>query len=413
MKRSICLHARLPQARSPPDAVCLCMIGCVCACTCVLFKFFSAQVARAWGCNRQWGNCRSRRRFVFFFQSTSLPGAKKLAGAGKLGPKPLARQRGRQLLPRRLPKAPSTQHCARGRKPRKRKFAELVRKCYIVPPQPLARSEVCRVFDGRISEAQHLRFHAGCKSFCIRCDFNKNREDYEAYAMYACDTWLSARSRNGMWGIGCKLCAAFSEARSSRSPGVRCSKFANFQIRPKTKRRARFLILQHRESQTHRRVCVGARAPPVSMKSPQPLARKTQISQQPLARICQTSQPMTSVDALQSPLLLSESSEDAVLLKGNVPSPSDWQESWALLSETASLRQEARMHEKRQSVRTVVANRRRKRHRAPIPHGPRDPRLLIVIAVRVPVRIYKRELRARHSLRSAPYGRESWWGVIP
>ena len=61
------------------DWVCV----CVCACTCVLFKFFSAQVARAWGCNRQWGNCRSRRRFVFF-RALACQGPKSWQGQASL-----------------------------------------------------------------------------------------------------------------------------------------------------------------------------------------------------------------------------------------------------------------------------------------------------------------------------------------
>ena len=286
------------------------------------------------------------------FKTATASGAGKLRSqqplaAGKLG-QPLLRQRGSQLLAHQLP---STQHCAGGRQPRKRKFAadqaEFAHKFY---PQPLARSGVCREFDGRISEAQHQR---DCtKSFCIRCDFNRNRKTYEAHATYnyGAATWVSARSSNGTWGIGCKLCAAFaaSGARSSGSLGVRCSKFANFQIRPKSQRLARWLLVQHRSSETHRLVSgTGARPPP-----------------QPLARICQ---PIPGIAAatgadMQSPLL-SESLEDKALLKGNVPSPSEWKDAWAELSEAgASLRHEARVHEKRQSSASF-ANRRRKRRR--------------------------------------------------
>ena len=42
-----------------------------------------------------------------------------------------------------------------------------------------------------------------------------------------------------------------------------------------------------------------------------------------------------------------ESAEDAALLKGDVPSPEEWQEAWASLSEKVSLRKVARMFEKR------------------------------------------------------------------
>ena len=57
-------------------------------------------------------------------------------------------------------------------------------------------------------------------------------------------------------------------------------------------------------------------------------------------------------------------STDAALLKGNVPSPADWKDAWAIFSETMSLRQEARLHDKKHSASgETLINGRRKHHR--------------------------------------------------
>ena len=56
--------------------------------------------------------------------------------------------------------------------------------------------------------------------------------------------------------------------------------------------------------------------------------------------------------------------EDALLLKGNVPSPEEWRSGWSVLSETVSLRKAARIFEKQKGmVISPAFNKQRKRYR--------------------------------------------------
>ena len=77
------------------------------------------------------------------------------------------------------------------------------------PLTPAARCQFRKVFDGKMSETQHLAYHSGYKGFCIRCDMQKRRKVYEACARHEGGSWLATGVRNGPWGLGCTECARF------------------------------------------------------------------------------------------------------------------------------------------------------------------------------------------------------------
>eukprot|EP00959_Pyramimonas_sp_CCMP1952_P049878 1042257-Pyramimonas_sp.AAC.1 len=66
--------------------------------------------------------------------------------------------------------------------------------------RPLS-DDMLQVFDGAISEVQHLESHAGCKGFCIRCDLQKRPKVYEARTLYEGRSWLSRSVSRGIWGL--------------------------------------------------------------------------------------------------------------------------------------------------------------------------------------------------------------------
>ena len=113
------------------------------------------------------------------------------------------------------------------------------------PPLTPAARQFRTVFDGSVSETQHLEYHSGSKGFCIRCDVQKRRKVYEACALHGGGSWLATGVRNGLWGIGCTECARFLASGRQVPDKARFSKFANFQVRPQCGYRARFLIEQH------------------------------------------------------------------------------------------------------------------------------------------------------------------------
>ena len=142
--------------------------------------------------------------------------------------------------------------------------------------------------------------------------------------------------------MGCRLCAAY--AATGAHIGSRRSKFARFQVRPPSRCRAREALLQHATSTSHRRACGFRRVRPLE---PCPIARQQAPSYRGI-RIA----------------------DDAVggcapkLLRGSVPSASEWMDAWAVCSETASLRCEGRVHEKRTAATGGDAHEmRRKRTR--------------------------------------------------
>ena len=116
---------------------------------------------------------------------------------------------------------------------------------------PAARCQFRKVFDGRVSETEHLEYHSGFKGFCIRCDVQKRRKVYEACARHEGGSWLATGVRNGLWGIGCAECARFLASGRQLPDNARFSKFANFQFRPRCGFRARAIIEQHSESESH------------------------------------------------------------------------------------------------------------------------------------------------------------------
>ena len=198
-----------------------------------------------------------------------------------------------------------------------------------------------------MTDEEHQRFHAGFRGFCIRCDVQKNPTLYASLASGAGGPWLtSGRSTSGMWGLGCKNCAAHL-ATGRVCKGARFSKFATFEVRPASRRLANWLAQQHQEKRSHRVASGLERARPKrAAKPPQP---------QPLA--C----PIASL--AESPQRGGLAAEDAALFKGNVPSQAEWREAWAVLSETLSLRKAERLRAKEQSdTRTEAKKRKQYRH---------------------------------------------------
>ena len=208
------------------------------------------------------------------------------------------------------------------------------------------KSRTCSWLDPKVSEVDHFTSHSRCKGFCIRCDLYRNRKDYDACATmenkHNKQSWLKTGARRGVWGMGCRLCAAF--AATGAHIGSRCSKFAMFQVRPSSGWRARLALLQHARSASHRRAC--------AFGGVQPLARPPKVRQEaPSSRgICPAD------DALDGKV--------PELLRGNVPSASDWQDAWSVASELTSLRCEGRVMEKRTSATGErLLHKRRKRIR--------------------------------------------------
>ena len=138
--------------------------------------------------------------------------------------------------------------------------------------------DMLQVFDGSLSEAQHLERHAACKGFCIRCDLQKRPKVYEACTLYEGRSWLSRGVNRGIWGLGCRICAEFA-ASGNKCDGARFSKFAKFQIRPKTGFHARMLLERHTSSTSHRVACGIKKRKGSDMlaqpTAPQPLACPT------------------------------------------------------------------------------------------------------------------------------------------
>ena len=156
-------------------------------------------------------------------------------------------------------------------------------------------------------------------------------------------SWMSAGVNRGIWGLGCTVCAEYA-ATGRKLENARFSKIATFQLRPTSGFHARYVIERHHASEAHR-VASGAKRklPETSSVAPRP---------QPLAdaTVCPTERPVVI------------SAEDAAILKGNVPSPAEWVDAWAVLSETVSLRKGGRISEKTLGT-PGVRHRKRKRYR--------------------------------------------------
>ena len=192
--------------------------------------------------------------------------------------------------------------------------------------------------------------HAGSKRFCIRCDIHQRAKSYEACSWHDGQSWLKRGvDKRGVWGLGCTVCAKFiaSSVAGSGTCHARFSKFAKFEFRETFSRsRVKFLIEQHQKSKAHRMAhCAVTKKTHKATPLPPPLP-------QPLA--C----PPTTCDEVVEP-----PAEDIEMLQGNVPSPAEWKDAWATVSETISLRKEARVFVKKTSGEAFIVNRRRKRHR--------------------------------------------------
>ena len=181
-----------------------------------------------------------------------------------------------------------------------------------------------------VSEAQHVEVHAGFQGFCIRCDVQRRRNVYEAISMHNGASWLAGRSNRGRWSLGCTQCANFY-ATGKKCGDARFSRFSKFLVRPTSTGQAKFLIEQHHRARSHRIACGITRVP----------LRARRDSVVPCA---QSDSPSSSIGKLWP--AAEQSAEDDALLKGNVPSPEDWQDAWAHLSERMSLRQAARLFHK-------------------------------------------------------------------
>ena len=201
------------------------------------------------------------------------------------------------------------------------------------------------MFDGSVSETQHLEYHVGFKGFCIRCDVQKRRKVYDAWSFQNGSSWLSRGSNRGVWGLGCTLCAEYS-ASGEQADCARFSKFAKFLVRPTSGFHAKYLIEQHLTSESHSVACRTKRKrfDIRAVLPPQPQALPCPI-------ICPSDRPVVP------------SAEDAALLKGSVPSPAEWKDAWAQLSEPLSFRKAARIFEKQLGTSACVSNRKRKLYR--------------------------------------------------
>ena len=146
--------------------------------------------------------------------------------------------------------------------------------------------------------------------------------------------------------MGCTVCAAF--AATGAQVGSRRSKFARFQVRPSSRFRAREALLQHATSVSHRRAWGSRRA--------QPLARDAIVRQRSLSSL--------GICSLRSVGHAVDGCTPNKLLRGNVPSASEWMDAWAVLSENTSLRGQGRVDEKRSSATGECSqHKRRKRLR--------------------------------------------------
>ena len=190
------------------------------------------------------------RKFVLFAlpRRTCAPGMAGRPSPRKVGPSsrstPLPRRAGARAAVKtaKRPQAPARLTPSR---------QTLARKA----SQTLSRKRSLReVFDGSISEAQHLERHAGYKGFCIRCDVQKRPKVYEACSLYEGRSWLARGVSRGLWGLGCRICAGFA-ATGGRCDDARYSKFANYEMRPSSGWRARESIQLHSMSASHRLAC--------------------------------------------------------------------------------------------------------------------------------------------------------------
>ena len=198
------------------------------------------------------------------------------------------------------------------------------------------------------SDPQHVEQHAGFQGFCIRCDVQRSRKVYEAYSLHNGVSWLTGGVRNGRWGLGCILCAKYWAAGGKRFGG-RFSRFARCEVLPSSRKEAKWLFEQHQQKRSH-----------LIASSSRTKCRVDTLSQRPCA------QTLSCPNIWPSEASLDRAKEDDALLKGNVPSARQWRDAWSSLSERCSLRQSARLFEKRHSHgdSAPLSEKIRKRYRA-------------------------------------------------
>ena len=202
------------------------------------------------------------------------------------------------------------------------------------------RQTLRKMFDGRVSETQHMEYHSGFKGCCIRCDMQNRRKVYEARARREGGSWLATGVRGGLWGLGCTECASVASGRQPPTTNVaRFSKFANLQFRPLCGGfRIRALVEQHGQSEWHR-LARGLEKRKRTVVNDVPSAKRPQ----PLACPEITCQAKASDQALPA----SSTVAGDTALKGNASSPTEWKDGWAELSDAVSLRKIGRMAEKK------------------------------------------------------------------
>ena len=205
--------------------------------------------------------------------------------------------------------------------PRRSKKARVQSK---TTSKPLAADDPS---NGHITTPNHVRAHDGHKGFCWRCQMEKDPRILQSHASFRGKTWLSMRTIRGRTGLGCRFCASHKDsplvqrASGGRDPR-RFSIFANFQFRPKCLWRAKAHLEQHARSASHRAACEAHchrnhAAPDAEASDLSPGAAGAGPLHQPLV-VMPKPAPVDS---------------DTALLKGNVPSISEWFEGWCVLSE--------------------------------------------------------------------------------
>ena len=170
---------------------------------------------------------------------------------------------------------------------------------------------------------------------------------------------------NGFWGLGCTECARFLASGRQRLDNAKFSKFANFTFRPRCGFHGRGHIERHSKNASHRLAC-GLKRLACGLKGKR--IGMNDVPSPPQALACPEPKRAKASDQA---LPASSTVADAALLKGNVPSPAEWKDAWAELSEVCSLVKIGRMTEKKAGSggeKKAGANRIRKRRPMLQPH---------------------------------------------
>ena len=226
-------------------------------------------------------------------------------------------------------------------------------------PQPLARKPAAAGAEKKPRQApkkqRKKRKQESVVKFSLRCELQdpQQRRQWEARARYVENGKLQTWLQLGPEGIGCRVCARHFAKAGHSSRAARPSKWCNFAIGGLSNAFiARQNIAKHAASRSHRLACGVTRAKDGRRRPP---------PRQP----CESGSAPAAPQPLARELSAAES-EDAKLLKGNVPQAGDWRRAWASFSERVSLRKEARVSAKEVALHskdTMAAKRRKRRRR--------------------------------------------------